>query len=437
MTNDLSTIPGDLQKALFTLVDVDIVTGDIVEVMKEILEVMNSKDARQITRLSPRIKVLLESTQKVHLDVQQALALSRRSKFSNSLKSRKLSEERTAHKREAKLAGTWEAENATVGKKSESLRRLENVMKTQAKDQTLKKMPASKKRSSNSTPAKRSAKKSKLSRMLFLPHGLPAPRNGEVYSVREVVVFMRVNTNSPLFKQSSLSVYNVLANREPLPPLLICGYRTLHRSVKNYEDNGELPKESDEGIRVGRPPLISPEQVPLLNEGVKEHSGKVEKMSDLSNTIVAIASKSDQEQIEPPSADTQLFYNLIAANEPGITLTKASSARPQGCRRQMAASSLRNLMSQCCTVLEVQFVPGRFDAPQNLSTGASFMLKTLKAVTGVDHQPIKDWQAVNFDFSSYYAWEGVAPDDRSADQWLRVVACVSCKRSSRRDFHLG
>jgi len=93
-----STIPGDLQKALFTLVDItlvdiDIITGDIVAVLGDVLEVMKSKDERKITRLTPRIKTLLTSTQKVHHDVEEVLSLSHHKKFANTLKSRMLNDQ--------------------------------------------------------------------------------------------------------------------------------------------------------------------------------------------------------------------------------------------------------------------------------------------------------------------------------------------------------
>jgi hypothetical protein len=52
--------------------------------------------------------------------------------------------------------------------------------------------------------------------------------------------------------------------------------------------------------------------------------------------------------VKPPSRTSQKKYNLTAAAKEGICLTKLSSVRPQGARRQMAATSLRNFGVPCC-----------------------------------------------------------------------------------------
>jgi hypothetical protein len=118
-----STIPGDLQNELFTFVGVDIMTGDIVAMLGDVLEVLKSKEERQILRLTPRIKTLLNSSQKFHSHVLEVIRLSHHKTFLDNLKSRTLNDQWTASKREARLTGT----SGTTSTKSEPLCCLEIV----------------------------------------------------------------------------------------------------------------------------------------------------------------------------------------------------------------------------------------------------------------------------------------------------------------------
>jgi hypothetical protein len=79
----------------------------------------------------------------------------------------------------------------------------------------------------------------------------------------------------------------------------------------------------------------------------------------------------------------------------------------QGIRRQMAASSERNLYSHAATVLDLHFVPGRWEnKPKNLTPGAQFTHALVETVRGQPMRPIEPYQIINYDITTEYIAAG-------------------------------
>ena len=191
-------------------------------------------------------------------------------------------------------------------------------------------------------------KKEKSDEELIL-ESLRPPKNAETatYDLKEVITFMRVDQESPIFGMTIAAVYRLLVE-ERKRRLMVCSCKTLQRAVKQYVEEGVMPEEGDEGIQVGRPARVSLHKVGELNENVHVHVGKAESVSDLSKALILRETESrrirglDDAPVPAPSRNTVKTHNLLSANEPGVTLTMLSSTRSQGARRQMAAEYPRN-----------------------------------------------------------------------------------------------
>jgi hypothetical protein len=96
-----------------------------------------------------------------------------------------------------------------------------------------------------------------------------------------------------------------------------------------------LPREGDDGLKMGRPQLVSPEQVPLLNESVHANQGKVEEAKDLSKMITTLVKDGQQARgiqrarTIAPSNNTIKMYNYLVANQPGVTVTELGTVQTQ------------------------------------------------------------------------------------------------------------
>ena len=63
-------------------------------------------------------------------------------------------------------------------------------------------------------------------------------------------------------------------------------------------------------------------------------------------------------------------------------MVKLSNALPQGARRKMASTSIRNLVSQVSTLLVTSFVEGDYEKPNNLPHGYSLARNIMKNIIG-------------------------------------------------------
>jgi hypothetical protein len=120
-------------------------------------------------------------------------------------------------------------------------------------------------------------------------------------------------------------------------------------------------------MKVGRPPLIEKENIQQLNNRLHNNVGLVGGSSSLTQDLLEL---SNQQRIGRGTIDTSFekqiifsatkkLYNHEASVQPGISLVKPSSTtKVQGSRRQTAASSHRNVMSQIATLLNFNFARG-------------------------------------------------------------------------------
>ena len=399
-----STIPNNLRDSIFKLSDADIIAGDLTTVLSDMLVRFESDSILDVDKFVSQIKTVLKATEAVQKNIQEGIKLSGHASFSASYKSEKLASDKNSKKREDLRTYKKQRKNT----KPLPLRRLENVASIPNK---------------RTSPVVIVTPRDLRKKRKDIVSGLPLPENGEVYSLLELVNLMRVDTKSAIFGLPVTRVHDALYKRNPR--LFVACYRTLARAIKEYEERKKLPIPGNEGIKPGRPPLVPQEQLGLLNEGIHNHVGKVETRKDLSKAIVAIGDKRYKDQnidrrAKMPSRTSQKKYNLKASVQPGVALTRLSGTRPQGARRQMASTSLRNLVSHVLTVGLVHFIPGKFERPENLSPGAIKFLDLMKEATGIEMKPIHPYQVINFDASSYYAYAGTVVDDSANDEWVRI-----------------
>ncbi len=398
-----STVPNNLRDSIFKLSDADIIAGDLTAVLSDMLVRFESDSVLDVDKFVSQIKTVLKATEAIQENIQEGIKLSGHASFSASYKSEKLASDKSSKKREDLRMNKKQRKNT----KSLPLRRLENVASIPNK---------------RSSPVGIVTPRDLRKKQKDIISGLPLPKNGQVYSLLELVNLMRVDTKSSIFGLPVTRVHDALYKRHPR--LFVACYKTLGRAIKDYEERKKLPIPGNEGIKPGRPPLVPQEALGLLNEGIHNHVGKVETREDLSKSIVAVIDQRYKDQnidrrAKMPSRTSQKKYNLKASVQPGVALTKLSGTRPQGARRQMASTSLRNLVSHMLTVGLVHFTPGKFKRPENLSPGAIKFLDLMKAATGIEMKPIHPWQIINYDASSYYAFLGTR-NDNGIDEWGRI-----------------
>ena len=70
---------------------------------------------------------------------------------------------------------------------------------------------------------------------------------------------------------------------------LLCHRVTFYKRLKQYQTDGVVPNDNDYGIKVGAPPIILKENIPKLNESLKEYKGFTENNEDLIESIVAVS----------------------------------------------------------------------------------------------------------------------------------------------------
>ena len=84
--------------------------------------------------------------------------------------------------------------------------------------------------------------------------------------------------------------------------------------------------------------------------------------------ILSIEKKSSKGEVtyEDPCRNTiNIFLQNVGTKE-GVSLIPGRSARPQGARRQMAGFSVRNFISQVCTLILSNFLKGNFEIHKDL-----------------------------------------------------------------------
>ncbi|KAG7358796.1 hypothetical protein IV203_015385 [Nitzschia inconspicua] len=251
------------------------------------------------------------------------------------------------------------------------------------------------------------------------------PANGTIYDLRELVQALCVQASSPIYQLSAKKVAPVLK----LLGKLVCGVSTLERRCTSYRRDLILPSTGDDGAAVGRRPLISIHNIPDLNGNVLVNVGMTEGRDDLENCMNQIVAREREERGLPPqlsntkyfSKHTRSKYDALASSLPGVARVKTSTTRTQGVRRQMARGSERNLYANIATVLDFNFIPGKWEnKPDNLPEGARLAHSIIESAKGQEMHPCPAWQIFNYDFTPYYTWKGTSHRCADGDTWSRV-----------------
>ena len=190
---------------------------------------------------------------------------------------------------------------------------------------------------------------------------------------------------------------------------------------------------------MGRLLYVAKSKLPILNERVLENSGKVDTVIDLSNDIMALHNREKQSQghdnvinTSNPTSATLKKYTSLLSQQGGISLVKPAGARSQGARRQMAGTSLRNLMSQVATLLVTSYVKGGYEKPKDLPIGSTLGHKVMEQITGQQMKPIHPFQHINYDMTSTYVFEGTIPKSPGQEQWARVSTATQARGTRNR-----
>jgi hypothetical protein len=122
--------------------------------------------------------------------------------------------------------------------------------------------------------------------------------------------------------------------------------------------------------------MVTTSDLTSLNNGVLNNSGKIETTTDLTKSIMELEKAKGHVMASTPFRSTIKKYNTVLGRQDGISLVKAGGARPQGVRRQMAGSSVRNCMSQIATLLVSHFIPGHYDTPNDYQQDVFLLTKS-------------------------------------------------------------
>ena len=103
-------------------------------------------------------------------------------------------------------------------------------------------------------------------------------------------------------------------------------------------------------------------------------------------------------------------------------MIKESTLMHKTVRKQVAARSVRNCMSQICAVAYSHYVPcvDRYEHKPGIMKGSTDLMKLVQKITGTFVQPVKKENIMNTDMTSMYYYAGVAHDDRKSHRWARV-----------------
>ena len=128
-----------------------------------------------------------------------------------------------------------------------------------------------------------------------------------------------------------------------------------------------------------------------------------------------------------PSVNLLKKYKYSFPDQEGVSFVKSSGACPQGARRQMASSSLRNLAAHIITTIFTSFVKGKYNPPEGLCKGASLAHKIIEDITGQEVKPIEPFQTGNCDMTTMFVWKGTASKHQSSNNWARVSTASQAK----------
>ena len=403
--------------------------GLIDDVMNELIEMLSGAMISQnkLKLAHDRAVVLKKSNIIIGEQIDAALKYTKKKDFSK----RRLSREQAARNREKRKAILFDRTNYKKHK-SDSLKSLEELV---GKTSTLAK-PATSSSVQVRYSSARSLKKFMDGKSIFHANNIEIPRNGKFYTIQEVINFLK--PGGKLDGVSCRKFHDACTSNLPIgqSPLLICSLSTLKRKIASFRNNGILPLADDEGVNIGRPPLISNSLIDdVLNAPVRNNSGKVVTIQESQVLINEHTESKDvlrgvMEKPHKVSLHTVKFYDKLASNAVGISRTKISTSMNKNKRRQTAQSSIRNCLAQASTMACTMFEPGVWTPPEKISKGAFLFWKIVCNVYNMPMRPKKSWIHINSDATQYWAYVGAKDNVASPNQMGRCTT-VSLERDSR------
>ena len=182
----------------------------------------------------------------------------------------------------------------------------------------------------------------------------PPPANKSHYTLLEMIKHVE-NSNA------KVKVFHKFC-ADQVPPTVVCSYTTLYRHVTKYRSTGALPNTDDDGIAVGCPKLIPNNKLKKLNESLST-VGYAEGVNGLKVAMVNdIQSNQDERSMlkyakDPCKSTLELYQTKATLVDNSVSLVKTKFSMNKTSRRQMASTSVRNLMSHIGDVAYSNFSP--------------------------------------------------------------------------------
>ena len=251
---------------------------------------------------------------------------------------------------------------------------------------------------------------------------LPRPKNGECYTLREAFYLLeekRINPNQ---------FYNMCTPTKR-PALIFCSKSTFYSKYTKYKMTGVLPLVEDEGLNTGRPRLIGNKSIRLLNNEISQTVSYAEDETDLSNKMVSVKESIDEERGLIASSQTtdpnsvKLYQFISWKDNPNIHLVNHNTTMNKSKRRQMASTSIRNLLSHIAAISYSNFRPAvdKWEQPNHLTKGAKDYISIIEKVIGAHIKPIHPAYLLNEDCSSQYYYAGTATDSKKQSKLARAT----------------
>ena len=247
------------------------------------------------------------------------------------------------------------------------------------------------------------------------------PANTTHYTLREIIKYATISNP----KVSVNAFY--LFGKNQVPPTILCGKSTLFRHYKAYKSTGVLPIEGDDGVSVGCPKLICNNQLKNLNNSLST-VGYAEGVDGLKVAMVdEIQTAHDERHLlkytkAPCDSTLQLYQAKATLIDELVSLVKTKYTMNKTSRRQMASTSVRNLLSHICAIAYSNFFPckTRWHGYYKVTKGAQEFIDIIQMVTGTFVQPINPAFLLNEDCSSQYFYSGIAPNRNKDKSYSRV-----------------
>ena len=260
-----------------------------------------------------------------------------------------------------------------------------------------------------------------VSKGIEVSYKFPKPTNKTHYTLREMIE--HITQSKTKVCASHFFTYGT----KQVPPTIICNQATLYRHLKVFKSSGVLPKIGDDGINVGCPKLICDNQLKGLNNSLST-VGYAEGVDGLKVAMLdGIQTKQDERNMmkysKSPCKSTLMLYQAKATLiDNGVSLVKTKYTMNKTSRRQMASTSVRNLMSHIGAVAYSNFYPcaTRWSSFYKVSKGAQEFMDLIQTVTGTFVQPINPAFLLNEDCSSQYFYSGIAPNTNKDKSYSRV-----------------